>query len=57
MSLLGSIGNLAALTGLYLAQNQLTSIPESIGNPGGLTLLAMQQNQLTSIPATLKHLF
>ena len=48
--LLESIGNLSDLTGLYLANNQLTNLPESIGNLANLTKLNLEGNPLQKPP-------
>ena len=42
-----SLGNLTALTTLYLGGNQLASVPESLGNLTALTTLDLDGNQLT----------
>ena len=41
-----SLGNLTALTRLYLHGNQLASVPESLGNLTALTDLDLSGNQL-----------
>ncbi len=52
------LGQLTALTGLYLNDNQLTgSIPSSLGNLTALTILVLNENELTgSIPSSLGDL-
>ena len=55
-SLPESLGNLTALTTLYLHGNQLTSLPESLGNLTALTTLYLHGNQLTSLPESLGNL-
>lgn len=49
-SLPPEIGDLTALTGLYLWRNQLTTLPAEISNLTALTTLDLDTNQLTSLP-------
>jgi internalin A len=51
-----SLGNLTALTTLYLYGNQLASVPESLGNLTALTRLDLSRNQLTALPLRLADL-
>ena len=51
-----SIGQLTALTELYLNSNQLTVIPDSIGQLTALTRLSLNSNQLTVIPESIGQL-
>jgi Leucine-rich repeat (LRR) protein len=46
------VGNLTALTTLYLPGNQLTAVPGSLGNLAALTTLYLHDNQLTAVPGT-----
>ena len=50
------IGQLTALRGLDLGDNQLTSLPVEIGQLTSLTFLNLGDNQLTSLPAEIGHL-
>jgi len=50
------IFNLVNLQGLYLANNQLSSIPAEIWNLVNLQVLSLDDNQLTSIPAEIWNL-
>ena len=50
------IGNLTALTGFVLSNNQLTSLPTEIGNLTALTWLNLDRNQLTSVPSQIGNL-
>ena len=51
-----SLGNLTALTELYLGGNRLASVPESLGNLTALTELYLNGNQLASVPESLGNL-
>ena len=51
-----SIGQLTALTILYLSGNQLTAVPESIGQLTALTSLYLSGNQLTAVPESIGQL-
>ena len=51
-----SLGNLTALTELYLYGNQLESVPESLGNLTALTELYLSGNRLASVPEWLGNL-
>ena len=51
-----SIGQLTALTALYLHGNQLTAVPDSIGQLTALTALALGGNQLTAVPDSIGQL-
>ena len=44
------LGNLTALTELYLYGNRLASVPEWLGNLTALTELYLNGNQLASVP-------
>jgi internalin A len=55
-SLPPEIGQLSALTELYLNINQLTSLPPEIGELTALTLLYLSDNQLASLPAEIGQL-
>lgn len=50
------IGNLTALAGLSLGNNQIISVPTQIGNLTGLTFLNLDRNQLTSLPSEIGNL-
>ena len=50
------VGNLTALTTLYLGRNQLAAVPESLGNLTALTELYLGRNQLTAVPESLGNL-
>jgi hypothetical protein len=62
-SLPAGIGQLRALTHLFVDHNDLTSLPDEIGQLGALKCLSCQSNQLVSLPDTigqcqaLTHLF
>src|SRR6266853_114715 len=51
-----SLGELTALTHLFLNDNQLTTFPAEIGQLTALTALALAGNQLTTLPAELGQL-
>jgi Leucine-rich repeat (LRR) protein len=55
-SLPAEIGNLTALTGLHLYNNQLTTLPTEIGNLTALTGLSLDGNQLTTLPTEIGNL-
>ena len=50
------IGELPNLQFLYLAHNQITSIPEAIGQLSSLTILYLGNNQITTIPEVIGQL-
>jgi Leucine-rich repeat (LRR) protein len=50
------IGNLTALTELYLYNNQLTTLPADIGKLTALTWLGLSGNQLTTLPQEIWNL-
>jgi internalin A len=50
------IGQLTALTDLYLNDNQLITLPPEIGNLTALTELRVQGNHLTTLPPTIPQL-
>jgi len=50
------IGQLTALTILYLNDNQLTEIPDSIGQLTALTTLWLNDNQLSTVPDSIGQL-
>ena len=51
-----SIGNLTALTRLWLGDNQLTELPAAIGSLAALRKLYVKFNQLKELPATISVL-
>jgi internalin A len=51
------IGQLSALTRLFLHDNQLTSLPPEIGQLSALTVLYLDANQLTSLPPEICQLY
>ena len=51
-----NIGNLTALTDLWLDNNQLTVVPEAIGNLTALTSLDVSDNKLTLVPEAIGKL-
>ncbi|MER7282144.1 leucine-rich repeat domain-containing protein [Dactylosporangium sp. NPDC000244] len=51
-----SLGNLTALTILYLSHNRLTVLPETLGNLTSLTELYMSRNELATLPESLANL-
>ncbi|WP_338849223.1 AAA family ATPase [Massilia sp. W12] len=50
------IGQLTALTDLYLNENQLTALPPEIGQLTALRLLYLHENQLTALPPEIGQL-
>ena len=50
------IGQLTALTRLFLSENQLSSLPPQIGQLTALTVLVLFRNQLSSLPLELGQL-
>ncbi len=51
-----SIGNMKALEGLDVNDNQLTALPDSIGNMKALKWLDVQNNRLTALPDSIGNL-
>ncbi len=52
----GAIGRLTHLRGLYLDQNQLSTLPEEIGQLTNLRDLILTRNQLSTLPAAMSRL-
>ncbi|MBN9120904.1 MAG: leucine-rich repeat domain-containing protein [Planctomycetes bacterium] len=50
------LGQLTALTELYLHNNRLTSVPAELGQLAALTTLSLYSNRLTSVPTELGQL-
>ncbi|HEV7403598.1 MAG TPA: COR domain-containing protein [Chthoniobacteraceae bacterium] len=50
------LGQLSALTLLYLFNNQLTAVPAELGQLSALTELSLQANRLASLPEELTNL-
>jgi leucine-rich repeat protein SHOC2 len=50
------IGQLTALTKLWIDDNKLTSVPAEIGQLTSLVQLGLGANQLTSVPAEIWQL-
>jgi internalin A len=50
------LGNLTALTELYLSSNRLSAVPESLGNLTALTELYLSGNWLSAVPESLGNL-